>query len=132
MEPWYKFEATPIRTKDLPSGKTETQLCDLTGRVMDAYTNMPIGAVVYEGRDQALHAYLFFPELAGREVDKFEIEDKWGARADLAVEAIWGQYWKQFRWTERLPRYMWRYQKIGWLIAGTIIGAVAQLVLRNL
>ena len=131
MEPWYKFEPTPITRKDRPEGGTETQLSDLSSRVVDGYTNMPIGAVIYQA-DGRFHAHSFFPEKVGPDWADSEIEGEWGPRADLAAKAIWTRYWKQFRWTERVPRYMWRYQKVGWLVVGTIIGAVAQLILRNL
>ena len=131
MEPWYKFEPTPITRKDRPEGGSETQLSDLSGRVVDGYTNMPIGAVIYQA-DRRFHAHSFFPEKVGPGWADSEIEGEWGPRADLAAKAIWARYWKQFRWTERVPRYMWRYRHVGWLVLGTIIGAVAQLILRNL
>ena len=131
MEPWYKFEATPIARRNLPGGGTETELASLSGRVIDGYTNMPIGAVIY-GADKRFHAHAFFPERPVDEGGDSEIEGDWGPRADRAARAIWDQYWKQFAWTERAPRYLWRFQKVGWLVLGTLIGAVAQLVLRNL
>ena len=131
MEPWYRYEPTPISRRELPRGGTETQLADLTGRVVDQYTNMPIGAVIYQA-DAKFHAYSFFREKIGSDWAESEIEREWGPRADLAAKAIWQRHWKQLHWTERVPRYMWRYQKVGWLVLGTIIGAVAQLILRNL
>ena len=132
MEPWYTFEPTPIQSKERPGGGTTTQLSDLCGRVIDAYTNMPIGAVIY-GAGGCFHARPFFPDRSARDRGKStEIQGDWGPRADLAAKAIWEQYWRQFGWTERVPRYLWRYQKVGWLVAGTIIGAVTQLLLRHL
>ena len=131
MEPWYRFEPTPIVARARPGGGTDTRLADLSGRVIDAYTNMPIGAVIYEA-DCRFHARPFFPERPAGEGEDTEIKGDWGPRADLAAKAIWTEYWKQFRWSERVPRYLWRYQKVGWLVLGTIIGATTQLILRNL
>lgn len=131
MEPWYRFEPTPIVVNAQPRGGTSTQLGDLSGRVIDAYTNMPIGAVIYQA-DGRFHAHPFFPETPAHQGQSNEIEDDWGPRADRAAQAIWDQYWKQFDWTERTARYLWRSQKVTWLVAGTVFGAVAQLVLRNM
>ena len=130
MKPWYRFEPTPIVIKEQPRGGTSTQLSDLSGRVIDAYTDMPIGAVIYQA-DGRFHAHPFFPETPAREGESNEIEGDWGPRADRAARAIWDHYWRQFGWTERIARYLWRSQKVGWLVVGTIFGAVTQLVLRN-
>ena len=108
-----------------------TQISDLSGRVVDGYTNMPIGAVIY-GADAAFHAHAFFPDEIAGETERDEIQGDWGPRFDRAVDAIWRQYWKQFWLKERVPRLLWRWQRIGWLILGTILGAVTQLMLRNL
>ena len=131
MEPWYKFEPTPIVVRQRPGVGTDTRLSDLSGRVVDVYTNMPIGAVIY-GADSRFHACPFFPERPARDGQDNEIKGDWGPRADWAAMAIWTQYWSQLSWTDRLPRYLWRYQKVGWLVLGTIVGATAQLILRSM
>ena len=81
MEPWYRFEPTPIVINQQTRGGTSTQLSDLCGRVIDAYTNMPIGAVIYQS-DARFHAHAFFPENPGGDGGDGEIEGDWGPRAD--------------------------------------------------
>lgn len=131
MEPWYRFETLPITQQELPGGGTKTNFGDLAGRVVDSYTNMPIGLVGVEG-DGRFHARPFLPDSRAGEVVVKEIEGDWGPRFDVAAGAIWRQYWRQFSLRDKAPRYLWRYHRLGWLVLGTIFGAVAQLVLRNL
>ena len=127
MEPWYRFETLPILRRDIPEGGTTTDFGDLSGRVIENYTNMPIGAVIYEA-DGTFHAHPFFPEPNPED----ELPDTWGPRADLAAQAIWTHYRRGIALRERIPRYLWRFQRAGWLVFGTIIGAGAQAILRSL
>ena len=92
---------------------------------------MPIGAVIY-GADARFHAQAFFPDGAAGKTEGGEIQGDWGPRFDRAADAIWRQYWRQFSLKERVPRVIWRWKRIEWLILGMILGAVTQLALRTL
>ena len=134
MKPCYTYEPTPIFQERRQGGGIQTQLGDLDGRVVDNYTKMPIGAVIYVvcEKKAKFQARPFFPDSRAGEIEVREIQRDWGPRADLAAKAIWRQWHKGLPLKERAKRLLWRWERIGWLMLGTIVGATTQLVLRNL
>ena len=126
MKPRYTIEPTPITITTTPNNGRKTDFNTLDCRIIDHYTGIPIGAVLY-GPDTTFHAHPFFPNSREQEQVPDEIAGDWGLRMYLAVDAIWRQYWNNFSWREKAPRILWRYNNVGWLVLGTILGTVAQL-----
>ena len=79
-------------------GGARAELGDLSGRVLDGYTNIPIGTNCLQ----------------------------------VASRTVWRQYWRQLPWAEDMPRYLWRFQRVGWLMFGTALAAAAQFLLRSI
>ena len=118
--PRYKFEPTPIRVQG-----NKTNLSDLSGRVVDSATGMPIGIVAHSnGRFRAAHS-----------IPGGEIEEEWGPRFDHAIEAVWKEYNKTLPKRDRFVRWCTRLWPalVPFLIAalGGSIGSFITLYLKG-
>ena len=118
----YFVETKPIETREKPSGGLNTNWLDLSMRVVDAYTHMPIGTVLHlpDGKGgAAFSANCSFLPTAPEGKDNVEASSGPAPRP---------------RWT-RLKRCFWRWLELGWLVFGAALGgsasAVAALILKQ-
>ena len=135
----YFIETKPIETREKPSGGTNTSWLDLSMRVVDAYTQMPIGTVLHlpdgKGGAEFRANCSFLPLPEGGKANVEAPAGGWGPRFDFAVDAVWSAYSNALpRWT-RVKRCLWRWLELGWLVFGAVLGgtagAVGTLILKQ-
>lgn len=126
----YFVETKPIETREKPTGGLNTSWLDLSMRVVDAYTQMPIGTVLHlpDGKGGAAFrascSFLPKPE-GGREGNVEAPTGGWGPRFDLAVDAVWSAYSKTLPLWTRVKRCCWRWLELAWLVFGAVLGGTA-------
>lgn len=118
----YFIETTPIRMTESPSGGKQTDIDALNMRVVDSYTRMPVGMVVYR---EKFHAIYFLSEEKSD-----EIEGEWGPRFDRAVHTVWKAYSKSLPCYERLKRWGWRWLGVGWFLFGIVLGGLMSFIVQ--
>ena len=148
MKSWYYFEAvsidpTPAAIISQPFGECgtrmkitmETRLRCLPARIIDAYTNIPVGYVSlsYENGENKLRGTAFLGNVAG-DPDSTRLEGDWTHTFDVkaAADAVWKQQWDHFSRLEKCKRYIWRWEKTVWFVLGTSVGAILQFALRGM
>ena len=124
LQPRYRFEPTPIIQRHRPRGGLETQLVDLSGRVVDTLTGAPVGVVIYSS-DGTFVASNVLPGHG-------KIECDWGPRQDLAARATWSLYERSLPRAERWRRYCLWVAPVMQLVLIALLGGSIGSVLTSL
>ena len=130
VQPRYQFETAPITVETCASGKTVTRMSDISGRVVDTYTGMPVGVVSHgpapnlpNDKSGGYTAICSFPP-DGQDAELEPPGGTWGNRFDQAADAIWDRYYQQLPRRERVKRFLWRWSEVEWFLIGTLWGAL--------
>ena len=126
MKSWYKFEPASADDKS-----------PHFGRVLDAYTNAPIGYLslgptridrdgvnLLENEDTDTNRLWAMPFLQDDEPEALKGDWSRTGNVHAACKALWKHHRKHIPSTEWLGRYFWRFEKLLWLLLGIILGAV--------
>ncbi len=130
----YRIETTPITVRPDSDGGTVTDMGSLNFRVVDVYTDMPIGSVLHvtDGPGPiAYHAYSHFFK-SGTDDNRIKPpSDGWGPRFDLAAKALWKDYNRRLPGYVRAIRWMWRWQPQGWAFVMLALGAFLTFLFQS-
>ena len=121
----YRIETTPITVEREADGGSVTSMGSLNLRVVDVYTDMPIGSVLHVKHDAgpiAYHAYSHFFKSGPHDNRLDPPKGGWGPRFDLAAKALWKDYNRRLPWRDRTIRCIWRWQPQGWAFAMLVLG----------
>lgn len=122
----FTFETTPIRVSDRPQGGTNTQMNTLDGRVIDAYSGMPVGMVIHTPTGDGGAKFIattYFPVERGGSDEIPEPKGGWKKRFDLAADAVWKFHNRQLPIRSRFVRFFWRWVNVFWFLAGAVLSA---------
>ena len=129
-KPRYVIETKEIQVTERPDGGTTTRLADLSFRVKDSFTGMPIGVVIHTAKGEYEARYIFAGK--GNQNLLNPPSGGWGPRFDLAADALWKQYSESLPGAERVKRWMWRWMGVTWFLFGTVWGVFMSLLGRAL
>lgn len=121
----YRIETIPITVERDSDGGSVTHMGSLNFRVVDVYTDMPIGSVLHVKDGQGPIAYHAYSHFFKSEKDDNRLEPPsggWGTRFDLAAKALWKDYSRRLPRHVRTVRWMWRWQPQGWAFAMLALG----------
>ena len=122
----YRIETIPITVERDIDGGSVTHMGSLNFRVVDVYTDMPIGSVLHVKDGQGPIAYHAFSHFFKSEKGDNSLKPPgggWGTRFDLAAKALWKDYSRRLPRHVRAVRWMWRWQPQGWAFAMLALGA---------
>lgn len=125
----YFIETKPIETEQEASGGRTTRLMDLSLRVVDGHTRMPVGSVIHAVDGKGGMAYKAVCAFAPDGQIKTPAEG-WQGRFDLAADAVWSAYSRGLPRHERVKRWAWRWLGVGWFLFGTVWGVLTSLIAR--
>lgn len=131
------FEIVPIEVDKTENRRKLTLIPDLgSGRIVDSYSGMPIGMVIYvanayEKGGYGFEAHTIYP-VKGDDGRLPEPKEGWGTRVDLAAKAIWEEYNSRLPLKDRIHRFLWRWTNTYLLISSAVVSALISVTITGL